>query len=184
MTDYNDVEAKLYNHTHQLVKAHETLLADANRNRLFYRALKKTVRRGTNVLDIGSGTGIWAILAAKMGAKRVVAIEAEPLLIGLLKTLARENGVASRVEVIEGDSRQVELDNEFDIIISETIGNLVFDEQVVPIMIDARERFLKPGGVLIPETVAVVAAAAHLKRRHKRLPAGIPLEYGYLVLIR
>jgi protein arginine N-methyltransferase 1 len=179
MTDYNDVEAKLYNQTHQLVKAHETLLADANRNRLFYRALKKTVRRETNVLDIGSGTGIWAIVAAKLGAKRVVAIEAEPLLIGLIKALASENGVADRVEVIEGHSTQLRLGNEFDLIVTETIGHVAFEEQIVPTMIDARERFLKPGGVLIPDSMALVAAAAHLKSRHKRLPAGISVEYGY-----
>ncbi|HKQ76042.1 MAG TPA: class I SAM-dependent methyltransferase, partial [Blastocatellia bacterium] len=132
-----------------------------------------------SVLDIGSGTGVWAISAAKMGARRVVAIEQDQLLIGLIKKLAHENGVADRVEVIQGDSRQVQLANEFDVVISETIGNLVFDEQIVPIMIDARDRFLKPGGVLIPESVALVAAAGHFKKRHKRLPAGIPLEYGY-----
>ena len=131
------------------------------------------------MLDIGSGTGVWAIAAATMGARRVVAIEQDQLLIGLIRTLARDNGVASRVEVIQGDSRQVQLDREFDIVISETIGSLIFDEQIVPIMIDARERFLKPGGVLIPDSVALVAAAGHLDQNRRGLPAGIPVEYRY-----
>jgi protein arginine N-methyltransferase 1 len=179
VTDHNEAETKLYNHTDQLLKGHETLLADANRNRPFYRALKKAVTEDSSVLDIGSGTGIWAVAAAKLGAKRVVAIEEEPLLIGLIKDLAGENGVANKVEVIEGDSRQVQLRNEFDVIISETIGHLVFDEPIVPVMIDARERFLKPGGILIPESVALVAAAAHFKTRRERLPAGIPIDHSY-----
>ncbi len=148
-------------------------------NRSLYRALKQTVTKDSCVLDIGSGTGIWAVAAAMMGAKRVVAIEEEPLLIGLIKALARENGVAERVEVIEGDSRRVQLGKEFDIVISETVGHLVFDESIVSIMVDARERFLRPGGLLIPESVALVAAAAHLKSRHKRLPAGIPLAHDH-----
>jgi protein arginine N-methyltransferase 1 len=73
----------------------------------------------------------------------------------------------------------VQLGRDFDIVISETIGHLVFDEQIVTIMIDAKERFLKPGGVLIPESVALVAAAGHLEERQQRLPAGIPIDYGY-----
>ena len=171
----NDAEARLYDHVNQLFAGHEKLLSDAQRNKLLYQALEKHVTSESSVLDIGSGTGIWAVAAATLGAKRVVAIEEEPLLIGFIKTLAAENGVAEKVEAIQGDSRQVQLGKEFDIVISETVGHLVFDESIASIMIDARERFLKPGGILIPETVALVVAAAHLKRQHEKLPAGIPL---------
>jgi SAM-dependent methyltransferase len=175
----NQAEARLYDHVNQLLAGHEKLLRDANRNRLFYRALKKNITRESSVLDIGSGTGVWAIAAAALGARRVVAIEQDHLLIGLIRTLARENGVASRVEVIQGDSRQLQLNREFDVVISETIGSLVFDEEIVPIMIDARDKFLNPGGVLIPDSVALVAAGGHLDQNHQGLPAGIPVEYGY-----
>ena len=178
VVDSNEAEARLYNHTDQLLKGHETLLSDANRNRPLYRALKKTVTKESSVLDIGSGTGIWAVAAAMLGARRVVAIEEELLLIGVIKDLAKENGVADRVEVIQGDSRRVQLGKEFDIVISETVGHLVFDESIASIMIDARTRFLRPGGILIPETVSLVAAAAHLKNRHERLPAGIPMTHS------
>ena len=175
----NIAEARLYDHVNQLLAGHERLISDAYRNRSFYKAIKKNLIQGSNVLDIGSGTGIWAIVAAKLGAKKVVAIEQDQLLIGLIKKLASDNGVADRVDVIYGDSRKAQLDAEFDIVISETIGNLVFDEQIVPIMIDARERFLKPGGILIPESVALVAAPGHYKTPHKKLPAGIQVDYGY-----
>src|SRR5258708_10844174 len=176
VSDHSEAEGQLYNHANQLLRAHETLLSDGNRTRSFYRALKKAVTKASSVLDIGSGTGVWAVAAAKLGARRVVAIEEEPLLIGLIKNIARDNGVASRVEVVQGDSRQIQLGREFDIVISETIGHLVFDEPIVPVMIDARKRFLKSGGILIPEAVALVAAGAHLKSRHQTLPAGVPVE--------
>ena len=176
VADHNEVEGQLYNHTNQLLRAHETLLSDGNRNRSFYRALKRTVTKTSSVLDIGSGTGVWAVAAAKLGARRVVAVEEEPLLIGLIKQIARNNGVASKVEVVQGDSRKIQLGKEFDIVISETIGHLVFDEPIVPIMIDARKRFLKSGGILIPEAVALVAAGAHLNIGRQTLPASVPID--------
>ncbi|WP_309667137.1 50S ribosomal protein L11 methyltransferase [Tabrizicola sp.] len=174
----NNAQARLYDHVNQLLAGHEKLLSDGNRNRLFYQALKNSITSESCVLDIGSGTGVWAIAAACLGARRVVAVEQDQLLIGLIKALAQANGVANRVEVVQGDALQVELSREFDIVISETIGHLVFDEQIVPIMIAARERFLKPDGVLIPQTVSLVAAPAHFESQRK-LPADIPVEYGY-----
>ena len=163
-------------HACELLRIHELLLRDALRNCAFHRALKANVTPDSAVLDIGSGSGLWAITAAKLGAKKVVAIEMMPLLAGLIRALARDHGVADRVEVITGDSRQVQLAREFDVVISETIGHVIFDEQIAEIMIDARERFLKPGGALIPETVTLMAGGAHL-RQPARLPSGIPGKF-------
>jgi len=166
-------------HTHHIFRAHQELLEDAVRNRGFYYALRKHIREDSTVLDIGSGSGLWAIAAAKLGAKRVVAIERDELLAALIRNLARENQVGNKVEIVQGDSRKITLRKDFDVIISETIGNLGFDEQIVPILIDARKRFLKRGGVLIPASVALTAATAHLRNRSKKIPAGVPLAYGY-----
>ena len=179
MTEQSVAEAQLYDHTCQLLSVHQSLLKDSNRNRAFYRALEESVGQDSSVLDIGSGTGIWAITAAKMGAKRVVAIEQEALLVGLIRALARENGVADRVEVIQGNAAQIKLGKEFDVIVSETIGHLIFDEEIVQIMIDARKRFLKPDGALIPNAVALVVAPAHLAKEQENLPAGIQMNYEY-----
>jgi protein arginine N-methyltransferase 1 len=166
-------------HTHHIFRAHQELLEDAVRNRAFYSALRKQITGDSTVLDIGAGTGLWAIAAAKLGAKRVVAIERDELLAALIGNLAKENQVGNRVEIVRGDSREITLGRDFDVIISETIGNLGFDEQIVPILIDARKRFLKRGGVLIPASVALTAAPAHLRKRSKRIPAGVPLAYSY-----
>jgi protein arginine N-methyltransferase 1 len=173
-----DTEAALYQRTAQLLRDHESLLNDRRRNRFFFKALQRHVGGASSVLDIGAGTGLWAIAAARLGARRVVAVEMDALLLGLIKALARDNGVADRVEVVGGDSRQLQLGREFDVVISETVGHLVFDEPIVSVMLDARQRFLKPGGVLLPCGVALVAAAAHLRPRHRCLPAGLPLAFG------
>ncbi len=173
-------ESQLYSHAHQLLKTHETLLRDAVRNRAFYAALERSVTADSSVLDIGSGAGIWAVAAALLGAKRVVAIDMDEILIGLTRKLAAEHGVGDRVEAIWGSSFGVELEREFDIVVSETIGYLGYDEAIVEIMADARERFLKPGGVLIPETVSLHAAAGKLNVRSEPIPVGLPFEFKEL----
>lgn len=176
--EYNQLEAQLYAHTAQTLSVHDLLLSDERRNQAFFEALRRCVTKESAVLDIGSGTGIWAVMAARLGAKKVVAVERDQLLIGLIRRMAEENGVADRVTVVNADSQQVQLDKEFDVVVSETIGNVIFEEQIVPIMADARERFLKPGGQLIPAAVTFMVAPAHYPRA-PRLPAGISAEYDY-----
>lgn len=145
----------------RLLIFHDLLLRDSARNRAFRRALAARVAPGASVLDIGAGTGLWAIEAARRGASRVVAIEKEPLLVSLIERLAIENGVADRVQVVLGDSRRVALPRQFDLIVSETVGNLGFDEGILSLVADARARFLRPGGAVIPDAIALMAAPAH-----------------------
>jgi predicted O-methyltransferase YrrM len=136
----------------------QVLLADARRNGAFQRALAARVRRGASVLDLGAGTGVWAVAAARLGARRVVAVEREAVLVPVIEALAREAGVADRVEVVRADARRVRLRREFDVVVGELVGNDAFEEGLVPLFERARERFLRPGGALVPERVALVAA--------------------------
>ena len=171
-------ESLIYQHSAELLAIHDALLRDEARNRAFAAALEKHVTEDSVVLDIGSGTGLWAILAAKLGARRVVAIEREGLICGAIKELCRANGVADRVQVIHGEAAQVDLPREFDIVISETVGHMIFDEQIVSLMVRAREHFLKPGGVMIPDRVALIAAPVNLGETATRWPVGIDLDYS------
>ena len=136
----------------------QLMLADARRNRAFARALEARVRPGAHVLDLGSGSGVWAVLAARLGARRVVAVEREAVLVPVIEALAREAGVAERVLVVRADARRVRLRREFDVVVGELVGNEGFEEALVPVFARARERFLKKGGALVPEAVALVAA--------------------------
>lgn len=183
LTDQQRAEAQLYAHTAQVLSVHDLLLSDEARNQAFFEALRECVTNESAVLDIGSGTGIWAVMAARLGARKVVAIERDQLLIGLIRRMAQDNGVAERVTVVNADSRQAQLDKEFDVVVSETIGNVIFEEDIVPVMADARERFLKPNGQLIPSAVTLMVAPAYFPRP-TRLPNGIEGAFDYFDLLR
>ncbi len=145
----------------------QTLLGDARRNRAFRRALAARVRPGASVLDLGAGTGVRAVLAARLGARRVVAVEREAVLVPVIEALAREGGVADRVEVLRADARRVRLPRAFDVVVSEMVGNEAFEEGLVPVLARARGRFLRRGGALVPERIGLAAA-----------PVGAPVALG------
>jgi SAM-dependent methyltransferase len=125
------------------------------------------------VLDLGSGTGVWAVAAARLGARRVVAVEREAVLVPVIEALARENGVADRVEVVRADARRVTLPRVFDVVVSEMVGNEAFEEGLVPVFERARRLFLRKGGTLVPEWVALAAVPV-------RPPLALGLSPGLL----
>ena len=167
-------------HLPGILNYHYTMLSDGVRNKLLHKAIKKHVSNSTSFLDIGAGTGVWAILAAKLGAKRVVAVEVEEALIPIIYKTAQENRVAERIEIIHGKSDDVKIKGKFDVIVSELFGHSAFGEGTVRSFIDLRDRFLATGGVLIPERLKMYAAPIHLKRLGRPFPANLPLRSEFV----
>jgi predicted O-methyltransferase YrrM len=167
-------------HLPSLLHYHQTMLSDGLRNKLLYKAIKKRVKPGTHFLDIGAGTGVWAILAAKLGAERVVAVEIEEALIPILYKHAQENGVAQKIEIIHGHSDHVKLKGKFDVIVSELFGGDALGESTVKSFVSLRERFLAPGGTLIPNKLQMLAAPCRIKRSINSLPVGLDLSCKFI----
>ncbi len=163
---------------------HQLMLADGLRNKLLYKAIRQNVNAKTNFLDIGAGSGVWAILAATLGAKRVVAVEIEECLIPMIYKHAQENGVADRIEIVHGNSNDVKLKGRFDLIVSELFGGDALGEQVVKSFVNIRNRFLAPGGVLIPQKLAMMAAPAFSAKSGSGIPKGLPLSTDFLRSLR
>lgn len=160
------------------------MLADGVRNSLLARAVERYVTPEMSFLDVGTGTGIWAILAAKLGAKRVVAVEIEECLIPIIYKHAQENGVADRVEIIHGRSDDVEIKGKFNVIVSELFGGDAFGPESVNSFIDIRTRFLAPGGVLIPQKLTMFAVPAHIDASINDIPAGVSIKNDFLKTLR
>jgi len=126
-----------------------SMITDEVRMAAYVAALEKTVKPGSVVADIGTGTGIFAMLACRFGARRVYAIEPNDA-IQTARELAAANGLADKIEFIEELSTRVSLPERADVIISDLRGVLpLYDHNLVSLK-DARERLLAPGGVLIP----------------------------------
>jgi protein arginine N-methyltransferase 1 len=127
-----------------------SMIADSVRMDPYAYALKAAISPDSVVLDIGTGSGIHALLAAKFGARRVYAVESNEA-IRLARELAEANGFAKGIEFIQGDSTEVTLPEQADVIVSDLRGVLPPFGLHIKSIVDARQRHLAPGGTLIPQ---------------------------------
>jgi SAM-dependent methyltransferase len=141
-------------------EVHRTMIRDRVRTEAFRRAINAVVRPGDFVLDVGAGSGILSVFAARAGAAAVYAVERTSI-AGLAEQLAAANEVADTVTVIHGDVMDIELPEQVDVIVSEWLGGFGIDEGMLAPVIAARDRWLKPGGVMIPHSVTAWTALVH-----------------------
>ena len=135
---------------------HRSMLVDAERCLTFMRAILNRVRPGDIVLDIGSGTGILTLFACLAGARHVYAVEQDSV-IEVARRICRENGFEERVTFVKDWSTNIELPERVDVVITETIGNMGFEEGILGWVIDARDRLLAAGGRIVPQVVTLIA---------------------------
>lgn len=137
------------------------MIADNARMDAYTEALRRAVKPDSIVLDIGAGTGVFALLACQFGARRVYAIEPADA-IQIARKIAAANGYADRIECIQKLSTEVTLPERADVVISDLRGRLPFLGRHISSIADARARLLKPGGTLISQRddvwVAIVEA--------------------------
>ncbi|MBT3550203.1 MAG: methyltransferase domain-containing protein [Rhodospirillaceae bacterium] len=141
---------------------HADMVFDKSRVAAYRDAINETVKPGDVVADLGSGTGLLSFLCLQAGAARVHAIERSDV-IEWSKELADKNGFSDRMEFHKKDARDesLELGEKVDVIVSELMGHVAFEEGMAETICVAKERFLKPGGATIPQTVTLRAALVH-----------------------
>eukprot|EP00884_Botryococcus_braunii_P002802 jgi/Botrbrau1/12522/Bobra.0169s0064.1 len=127
------------------------MIEDHRRTGAYYQAVQQNKQQfeGKVVLDVGTGSGILAIFAAKAGARKVYAVEATPMAVKA-RTLVKGNNLSHIVEVIQGTIETVVIPEKVDIIISEWMGFFLLRESMLDSVLIARDRWLKPGGALYP----------------------------------
>jgi predicted RNA methylase len=141
-------------------EVHRTMICDRVRTEAFRRAIDSVVRPGDIVLDVGAGSGILSLFAARAGAARVYAVERTTIAV-LAQELAAANGFADVIEVIQGDVTDLEPPERVDVIVSEWLGGFGIDEGMLPPVIAARDAWLKPGGAMIPRSATAWTALVH-----------------------
>jgi len=127
---------------------HELMVADSVRMDAYNAAIARQIRPEHVVADLGTGTGILAIFAARQNARKVYAIEHSPF-IEVAKQVARHNG-ADNIRFVRSNSRSFAPDEPLDVIIHEQMGNALFCERMLENLLDLKRRALKPTGRIMP----------------------------------
>ena len=151
-----------------VVDEHRQYLSDAVRLAAFRRAIARVVRPGDVVVDIGSGTGVLGMFACQAGARRVYSIEQTDL-IELTRALAVANGFEERITFVRALSTQVDLPERADVIVADQIGQFGFEAGLWEYFADARRRFLREGGALVPASVSLFVAPVEVPRLFEQI---------------
>src|SRR4051812_21694028 len=122
---------------------HGSMLRDRLRMAAYEEALRRTVRPGSVVLDLGAGAGILSLLACRFGARRVFAVEPADV-IHVARAAAAANGFADRILFFQEVSTRVTPPEPADVIVADIRGVLPLSHDSLAALVDARRRLLAP----------------------------------------
>ncbi|KAJ2846382.1 Nuclear SAM-dependent mono-and asymmetric methyltransferase [Coemansia brasiliensis] len=137
---------------------HEEMLKDEVRTMSYRDSIMKNkhIFQDKIVLDVGCGTGILSMFAAKAGAKHVIGVDMSNI-IDKARLIVEENGLADRITLLKGKMEEVVLPFEkVDIIISEWMGYFLLYESMLDTVLLARDKYLSPNGKIFPDTATMV----------------------------
>lgn len=132
-----------------------SLLGQRSRLVKFKQAIENVVEKGDYVVDIGTGSGVLALLAAKAGAGRVTAIDVNPESLRYAKLAAKTNNVEDVIEFVERHFADYTPTEKADVVICEMLSSMMLVEQQIPASYYATQTILKPYGILLPKEVRV-----------------------------
>lgn len=150
----------LYFSLYGSAQTQEMMLRDERRMRAFETALAGGACRDKVVLDLGAGTGVLSVFAARGGARRVYAVEGSLAAVRVARHLVAAANQSAVVRVLHAVAEDVALPEQVDLIVAEWMGYLLFEEGMVDSVLRARDKWLKPGGSMIPAHARLWAALA------------------------
>ncbi|KAF9542657.1 hypothetical protein EC957_001791 [Mortierella hygrophila] len=120
----------------------------------------KDIFKGKTVLDVGCGTGILSMFAARAGAAKVLSVDNSDIIEKARKNIV-ENGLEDVITLYRGKIEEIKLPCKVDIIISEWMGYFLLYEAMLDSVLVARDRFLAPGGILAPSQTRILFTATN-----------------------
>jgi type II protein arginine methyltransferase len=143
---------------------HFSMMNDRPRNQAYERAIRATVRQGDHVLEIGTGSGLLAMMAARAGAGHVSSCEMVVPIADKARQIIEQNGYAERVTVIAKESTLLQVPEDLagqaDVLVAEVIASDLLGEGMLDSYDDARARLLKPGARIVPCAATVMGRLA------------------------
>ncbi len=159
---------------------HEEMLSDSVRVDAYHRGIRRSVKPGDVVLDVGTGTGLLAFMASRAGARKVYAVEHSDF-IEVAREIGELNGFTN-IEFVQANSREFTPPEPVDVVLHEQMGDELFNENMLMNLLDLRDRVLRPGGRILPARfrLFVEPVSMHETMRVRRfwnieLPDGIDL---------
>ena len=148
---------------------HREMLSDKIRTLSYKEAIFKneSLIKGKVILDVGCGTGILSLFAAKCGAKVVYAVEKSSI-VEYAKQIIEKNGFSDKVKVIQGAMEEIEIPEKVDVIISEWMGYCLLYESMLPSVILARDKFMSSSGTMFPSKAKMYISAIEDSQYYKR----------------
>ncbi len=144
---------------------HEKMLADHIRVETYRKAIEKYIKPGQVVIDLGTGSGILAIFAARQNPGKVYAIDHSKF-ISTAERIARANGVQS-IEFQKVNSRSFHPGEKADVILHEQIGDELLEENMIENLLDLKKRVLKETGFILPGRFELYVEPVCLKQEYR-----------------
>jgi protein arginine N-methyltransferase 1 len=151
-----------YFDSYSYLQIHEDMLKDTVRTGAYRDALSQNPSLLVDkvVLDVGCGTGILSMFAARAGARKVYGVENSGI-VEFARIVIEENGLSDKITIIQGVMEEIELPERVDLVVSEWMGYALLYESMLPSVISARDRFMKPGGTMFPNIAHLYLAGAN-----------------------
>jgi tetratricopeptide (TPR) repeat protein len=141
---------------------HVPMINEQERNQAYHDGLASVVTPDKLVFEIGTGSGLLAMMAAKLGARQVYTCETVGLIADTAARIVARNKLQNRIVVLAKSSHEVQLDRELparaDILVHEIFSSELLGEHVLPAIEDAKRRLLKPGGEVLPSAASIMIA--------------------------
>jgi tetratricopeptide (TPR) repeat protein len=142
---------------------HIPMLNDVRRNDAFEAAIRAAIAEAgqeARVLDIGTGSGLLSMMAARAGARSVTACEVVPVIADMARQIIADNGYSDAITVHTAPSTELKvgehLDERADILVSEILSSDLLTEHVIDTFEDAHARLLKEDAIVIPRAASAI----------------------------
>lgn len=153
---------------HGIPQWHSSMLAEAARNDAYEQAIARAVSPGMRVLDIGTGSGLLAMIAARAGAGHVHACEANGALAETAREIVAANGYSEKIDIHSKHSTALDRDKDLnggvDLIIAEIFANDLIGEGALAALDHAVRKLGRPGVRIIPAAATMVVALGYHDR--------------------
>ncbi|KAI5481118.1 protein arginine N-methyltransferase 3 [Pseudohyphozyma bogoriensis] len=149
--DSHYFESYAYNEIHEIMLK-DKIRTDAYRD---FILSNPAIFKDAVVLDVGCGSGILSMFAARCGAKKVYAVDASNVAFKAERNI-KENGLDGIITVVKGKVEQIDIPEKVDVIVSEWMGYFLLYECMLDSVLVAKERFMRPGGLMVPSQTSIM----------------------------